>query len=322
MKRFFLPLAFCASLCVLFFSCGTNSRPQNSSHKKNSESLPPVQSAEEHILALEAKNIALEESQKKFFNYFVWLFGTIVAGTGILLALNIRQNKRKDKQILNSEQFLRYSIEGQEAERKRISQELHDSIAQNMRYVLLLAENLGDKDAAKKIIEAQNQNIESVRRLCYNLTPPSIEAGDMIQSLALLGQKIFDAPKSGFDFRVVCEPCVDFGAWNATQLMNIYRIVQEALQNIQKHAKAGEATVFFKRGQGGENVGKTLKIIITDDGCGMEPSLARQINAGVFDTAQDMRFGLRNIFERASFLGGRVECFSDLGAGTRIVVEI
>ena len=322
MKRFFLPLALYAALCVLFFSCGTNSRPKNSARDNNSESLHPVQSAEERILALEAKNRALEESQKKFFNYFVWLFGTIVAGTGILLALNIRQNKKKDKRILTSEQFLRYSIEGQEAERKRISQELHDSIAQNMRYVLLLAENLGDKDAAKKIIEAQNQNIESVRRLCYNLTPPSIEAGDMIQSLALLGQKIFDAPKSGFDFRVVCEPGVDFGAWNATQLMNIYRIVQEALQNIQKHAKAGEATVFFKRGQGGENGGKTLKIIITDDGCGMEPSLARQINAGVFDTAQDLRFGLRNIYERASFLGGRVECFSDLGAGTRIVVEI
>ena len=323
MKAFFRfhakKILLAAAICLAFFSCGTNSGERIIPTKKNTEIFPTVQSTDEYIMALEAKNRALEQSQKKFFDYFLWLFGTIVCGAAILLTLNIRQNKRKDKMLLNSEEFLRYSIEGQEAERKRISQELHDSVAQDMRYVLLLAENLSDKNAAKKIIAAQNQNIDAIRKLCYNLTPPSITGNDLIPALSLLGKKIFDSEKSGFDFRVVCEPSVDFSKWKAAQLMNIYRVVQEALQNIQKHANAKEATVFFKAEVNGE---KSLKIIITDDGVGMDPSIAEQINSGVFETAQNMRFGLRNIYERVKFLGGTVACYSSEVAGTRIVAEI
>ena len=301
-------------MSALFLSCGINS-----TDKKNSEFFPPVQSKDEHILALEAKNRALEESQKKYFNYFIWLFGSIVAGTGILVALNLRQSKLKDKMLLNSEQFLRYSIEGQEAERKRISQELHDSVAQTMRYVLLLAENLDDKEAAAKIIEAQNSGINAIRNLCYNLTPPTFGGSELLPSICLLGKKIFDTENSGFQFRAVCEPAVDFAGWNGDALMNLYRVVQEALQNIQRHAEAGEATVFFKKSGVGA---RGLKVIITDDGRGMNPSLVEQINRGVFEAAQENHFGLRNIFERVKFLGGRVEYVSDDGVGTRIVVEI
>ena len=185
-----------------------------------------------------------------------------------------------------------------------------------MRYVSLLAENLSDKEAAAKIIAVQNENIEDIRKLCYNLTPPAITANNMISSIALLGQKIFDMAHTGFEFKVVCEPSVSFSEKNNDELMNIYRIVQESLQNIQKHAKASEATVLFN-----EQNGK-LKIIITDDGAGMSEELVRQINRGFFENVESLHFGLRNIFERVKFLGGTVSCFSEEGYGTRIKVEI
>ena len=141
---------------------------------------------------LRNQNFALQDTQQKYFSFFIWLLGTIIVGGFILIYLNIREIKKKDQIIYNSEQFLKHSMEVQEAERRRISRELHDTVAQSMRYVSLLAEGLLDKDAASKIITTQNENIESIRKLCYNLTPPGISANDMASALELLGQKIFD----------------------------------------------------------------------------------------------------------------------------------
>ena len=271
----------------------------------------------QQIALLEAKNRELELSHQKIFSYFMWLTSTILAGAVILVVLNVRESRRKDRIIYNSEQLLQHSIQVQEAERRRISLELHDSVAQGLRYVSLLAENLADKEAAQKIIATQNENIGNIRRLCYNLTPPAITGSSLVPSLILLGQKIFDTGSSGFQFRVVCEPSVDFAGWSGDSLMNLYRIVQESLQNIQKHACAEEATVFFKTC--GAN---SLKVIITDDGCGMDAALVARVNSASFDDVKNLHFGLRNIFERAKLLGGKVTYVSEKDCGTRLTLEL
>lgn len=312
-KAKILPLILISIL--LTFSCSpgkvTPQKPENQKIWRNSHI-----STEQAIISLIQENAELKETQDKFFSYFLWLIATIVVGAVILVLLNVRESKQKDKIIYNSEQFLQHSILVQEAERKRISCELHDTVAQSMRYVSLLAENLSDKEMAAKIISVQNENIENIRKLCYNLTPPAITGSNMISSIALLGQKIFDTNHTDFQFKVVCEPSVNFEKKNDDELMNIYRIVQEALQNIQKHAKASETTVFFKEKDG------ILKIIITDDGCGISETLLNQINSGFFENVESMHFGLRNIFERVKFLGGKLAFFSEEGCGTRITVEI
>ena len=188
-----------------------------------------------------------------------------------------------------------------------------------MRYVSLLAEGLLDKDAASKIITTQNENIESIRKLCYNLTPPGISANDMVSALELLGQKIFDSAEQDFQFRIVVDDSADFSDFSDEQLMNIYRIVQEAFQNIKKHAKANEVTVLFKN-RSAEETG--LKIIITDDGCGMSATLVEEINSGVFKGTENSHFGVRNIFERVQLLGGNVTYRSEPDCGTQITVVI
>ena len=268
---------------------------------------------------LRNQNFALQDTQQKYFSFFIWLLATIIIGGLILIYLNIREIKKKDQIIYNSEQFLKHSMEVQEAERRRISRELHDTVAQSMRYVSLLAEGLLDKDAASKIITTQNENIESIRKLCYNLTPPGISANDMVSALELLGQKIFDSAEQDFQFRIVVDDSADFSDFSDEQLMNIYRIVQEAFQNIKKHAKANEVTVLFKN-RSAEETG--LKIIITDDGCGMSATLVEEINSGVFKGTENSHFGVRNIFERVQLLGGNVTYRSEPDCGTQITVVI
>ena len=344
MKSVFALLVLCAG----FFCCAVYTPPTKSAEAQQGKALAeaaregdaetdagedavPAGNAaaggEQLITRLETENRELEKSQQIFFNYYMWLTATMLTGAVILILLNAREGRRKDRIIYNSEQFLRHSMLVQEAERKRISLDLHDSVAQGLRYVSLLAENLSDKDAAQKIIATQNENIESIRRLCYNLTPPAITEDNLIPSLVLLGQKIFDTGSSDFQFRVACEPAVSFKRWDENALMNLYRIVQEALQNIQKHAQAGEATVFFKSRSGvksgrANNGPGSLKVIITDDGCGMDAGLVSRLNEASFEHVETLHFGLRNIFERAKLLGGRVTYSSEEGCGTRLTVEI
>lgn len=264
---------------------------------------------------LRNQNYALEDTHKTFYQYFIMYIVSFAVGAVILILLNAREIKKRDRVISESELFLRHTMEVQEAERRRISRELHDTVAQSMRYVSLLAENLSDKDAAEKIINTQNQNIEDIRKLCYNLTPPAISGSEMVGALELLGSKIFGEDEKGaVELRIVAEETVDFSVWNDEQLMHIYRIVQEAFQNIKKHAGAHEVTVLFK--------GAPFKIIITDDGCGMSEDMVTQINSGIYEKTENFHFGVRNIVERVQLLGGKVTYRSEPDCGTQITVEI
>lgn len=269
---------------------------------------------------IQTQNYVLEDTHNKFFTFFMWLLATIISGGVILIYLNAREIKKRDQIIYNSEQFLKHSMEVQEAERRRISFELHDTVAQSMRYVSFLAEGIKDKEIAQQIISNQNQNIEDIRKLCYNLTPPSISDNDMFGALETLGEKTFDIASkkadqsdNNFQLRIVIEEDVDFSKYNDEQLMNIYRIVQESFMNIKKHAKASEVTVLFKQD-------KKLKLIITDDGCGMDEGLVNAINNGSFTNIRTVHFGIRNIIERVQLLGGSLIYRSEQDCGTQIII--
>ena len=313
---------------------------RNGSELTSSERISLDNSIQKIDLAMLAylrnQNYALEDTHKTFYQYFVMYIVSFAVGAVILICLNAREIKKRDKVISESEQFLRHTMEVQEAERRRISRELHDTVAQSMRYVSLLAENLSDKEAASKIITTQNQNIEDIRKLCYNLTPPAISGQDLVSALEMLGQKIFDDEENDdFQFRIVVEETVDFSGFTDDQLMNIYRIVQEAFQNIKKHAQASEVTVLFKNDSGLSGAANipfaeqrqtakshVLKIIISDDGLGMNEEMINQINSDNFTNTQSLHFGVRNIFERVQLLGGAVTYRSEPDCGTQITVTI
>ena len=262
---------------------------------------------------IQRRNYIVEETQHRYKNFYIILIIVILATITILIILNERELKRKDNRIFQSESFLKHTMEVQETERARISRELHDTVAQSMRYISILAEKISDKELADTIISVQNNNIEDIRKMCYNLAPPSFKNMNIVDMLNVLADKIFDKEKT--QVRIVTNGIIDFSAFSDEQFINIYRVIQELFQNIRKHAQASEVTVLFRDDD-------VLKIIISDDGIGMDGKMVSDINSRNFDLHQNLHFGIQNILERLQLLDGTIEFRSTEDCGTSVFIGL
>lgn len=205
-------------------------------------------------------------------------------------------------------------IASQETERKRIAAELHDSLGQR----LVLIKNLAlflwqaqDKDQNGKLarwaeeISAETAlAIEETRQISYDLRPYQLERLGLTKALESLIRKTSSA--SGV-------PCVmDLNniddALPEHLRINFYRVVQECLNNIVKHAQASEAEIcIIRRGL------HQITLTVRDDGRGLPSDIRAEDKAG---------FGLTGMAERARLLGGELTIQSEPGWGTLITLEI
>lgn len=265
------------------------------------------------IIYIRCRNNITYTSQQRYITFYSLLVGFTIIVVSVLIILNERELKKKNIRITQSEIMLRHTMEVQEAERARISRELHDTVAQSMRYVSLMAEKIHDKELSEEIIGAQNSNIEDIRKLCYNLTPPNFSTINFLDSLNVLAGKVFGATRT--QIRIVKNGEINFSIYTEEQLINLYRIIQEIFQNTYKHANASELTVLFRKEE-------KLKIIISDDGDGMDEKLVADINAKNISFYQNLHFGLKNILERIQLLNGSIEFRSEEALGTTIVIEM
>ncbi len=260
-----------------------------------------------------------------FMQYFM-ILGIFIAVFAVgLILLTIKESKAKDKRIENSSEFLHYILESQEEERNRISRDLHDTIAQDMRYILSLMGNLTESKEKQAIIEKQKDCINAIRNICYNMAPVDIENKNLADSIKTLCEKFMKATL--IETRCTFTPEVSFAQYNSEQLLNIYRIIQEALSNIQKHANATEATVLFRNTEIETDDGsmkKRLLLIISDDGDGIEQKLLHKINTQQTTLPHKSHFGIRNIKERVNFLKGTVSfnSYPDCGTEVRILLPL
>ncbi len=260
-----------------------------------------------------------------FMQYFM-ILGIFIAVFAVgLILLTIKESKAKDKRIENSSEFLHYILESQEEERNRISRDLHDTIAQDMRYILSLMGNLTESKEKQAIIEKQKDCINAIRNICYNMAPVDIENKNLADSIKTLCEKFMKTTL--IETRCTFTPEVSFAQYNSEQLLNIYRIIQEALSNIQKHANATEATVLFRNTEIETDDGsmkKRLLLIISDDGDGIEQKLLHKINTQQTTLPHKSHFGIRNIKERVNFLKGTVSfnSYPDCGTEVRILLPL
>ncbi len=261
---------------------------------------------------IQRRNYIVEETQQRYTSFYIILIFIIVVIIIFLLVLNERELKKKDNRIFQSESVLKHTMEVQEAERSRISRDLHDTVAQSMRYVSILAEKIADKELANTIISVQNSNIEDIRKMCYNLTPPNFKNMDVSETLNILADKVFDRNET--QIRIVVNGFIDFSVYNDEQFLNVYRIIQELFQNIKKHAHASEVTVLFRKEE-------KLKIIVTDDGTGIDSKLLKDINARNDRFYQNLHFGIKNVLERVQLLNGTIEFRSIEELGTTVIME-
>ena len=203
---------------------------------------------------------------------------------------------------------LRRVVEAQELERRRLARELHDETGQALTSILLglkaLEERLdeaGSRAAAAELRELLVATLQDVRRLAVELRPSALDDFGLVAALERLAASISEQTGIEIDF----EPALTTERLPDEVETALYRIVQESLTNVVKHAKARNVSILLSRKPG------AVKAVVEDDGRGFDP--ARDTGDG---------FGLVGMRERLALLGGRLEVESSEGAGTTVAAEV
>jgi two-component system, NarL family, sensor histidine kinase DevS len=203
---------------------------------------------------------------------------------------------------------LRRVVETQELERRRLARELHDETGQALASILLGLKALDEKTddpAARASIEELRElvvaTLQDVRRLAVELRPSALDDFGLVAALERLADSF--AEQSGIS--------VDFQAAIADERLPeeaetaLYRIVQESLTNVVKHAQARRVSILLTRTNG------MVKAVVEDDGRGFDPEKTNHDGHGLV--------GMR---ERLALLGGRLEIESARDAGTTVAAEV
>jgi signal transduction histidine kinase/ligand-binding sensor domain-containing protein len=207
--------------------------------------------------------------------------------------------------------FSRQLIESQERERKRIAAELHDGLGQNLLVIKnrallglhLRAEHDRAIEQLDEISAASTDAIEEVRQIARNLHPYQLERLGLTKAVRAMINSVASAAPIHFHSEI--EP-ID-GLLDAAAEINLYRIIQESLNNIVKHSGATEAQVTIKQ------TAASLQITIRDNGRGFTPAaIARQTRG----------LGLTGIAERTRMLGGTQTIHSVPGEGTTVTIKL
>jgi signal transduction histidine kinase/ligand-binding sensor domain-containing protein len=238
--------------------------------------------------------------------WFLSLCVVSIAAAGVLF--HERRLARLKRERETQAAFSRQLIDSQETERKRIAAELHDSIGQSLtiiknRAALSLSRTSDHEGAIEQlgeISEAASYAIEEVREIAHDLRPIQLDQVGLTKAIESMLEKASD-PET---LRIAYDLDPLDGVLDKEQEINLYRIVQEAIANVIKHAGATEASVALKRRD------HAIEVVVRDNGKGFSGGEGRR------------GFGLLGITERARMLGGEPIVNSVPGRGTSISVSI
>lgn len=218
------------------------------------------------------------------------------------------------------EKILKATNKGQEEERRRIALELHDSVAQQMRYVSILAENIPDESLRTEIKSNQTECIENLRNTCYTLSSINMDKGNFPHAL----KNAIDnyQKRSGIETSLVITPDADFDSLQQITFHHLFRIIMELLANIEKHSGAGEVTVLIRGASANDKMQHGLLIFISDDGKGLDSKLLEEMNSTKISSIKNLHFGLQNIKLRLNEIGGSIKFLSEEGEGTEVEIRI
>lgn len=206
-------------------------------------------------------------------------------------------------------------IDAQEAERRRIARELHDGVNQILSSAAFrmgmiepqVPANAGDaREELGRVRSLLSRGIEEIHRISEDLRPSELDALGLVPAIRSLCREF--QRKTRLSLRFQCEPSARRLS-DAIEL-TVYRIIQEALTNIERHAGATRADVSLTWD------GHELRLLIEDNGRGVAPAPERPVNG------RKTGMGLLNMRERTAFLGGTFSIQSTEGLGTVITVRI
>ena len=255
--------------------------------------------AEQEKLNLK-KDLALKT--RNLYITFLCILSVLIAGIFLLI---LRGNKnRKERALIEQEErsqreFSQLLLQSQEDEKIRISRELHDSIGQDLILLKNKAKVLKDEELESTI----STTLNNVRRITQGLHPFVLEQFGITTALRKLIE-IVDANSSIFITEEVAE--IDH-LLSKQQELGVYRIVQEAINNILKHSDSPSASIVVKK----EN--QCVILSIKDFGKGF--------NWGE-NSKRNNSLGMKTLKERAKILNAEFKVFSELKKGTTIYLKI
>lgn len=228
---------------------------------------------------------------------------------------NITERKKVEAQLDESHKKIRdlagKLITAQEAERSRISRELHDSLNQRLAVVSIELGSLRqymahDKSVEQRLAVVQSRMLEiseSIRRMSHELHAPALEHLGLVVALRSLCVEFaeHEGIETLFNDRLVPDDIDENVA------LCIYRVAQESLQNVARHATAQHVWVNL-RGVDREE----LVLTVADDGVGFEPSMGTEANG----------MGLVSMAERVRLLGGTLSVSSAPRMGARLELRV
>ena len=191
----------------------------------------------------------------------------------------------------------------QDEERARISRELHDTVIQDMRCVLLEPEK-----AELKIAEL----MKKTRDICNCLVPPDFRFSELPDALRQLCLDF--GKRTGIDCHAEIDANIKLEFLSMEKRLQIYRIAEEALTNIEKHAEAKEVIVTMRQSN------EIIYIGIDDDGKGFNSPL--DDSGSIITSLDKSHIGIISMKERSAILGGRFKIVSAIGEGTLVCLEI
>ena len=273
------------------------------------------------------------ESQPEFV--MLKLIAFIFAAVSIILVLLIiiskivyrinQANPAKRKYTFTQKEFNQKIFAVQENERKKISRDIHDTVIQDIRVlglesdlIKLTPEDTQNNEHKKKIQQISTDCIIKLRNICYNLAPAELSGHTDDDSSKIQLVSMLNTLSTQFTIRTHIPCCVkvkddfNYPPFEHSVTENLFRVVQEALTNIEKHSYATSVSIFIKSKIKAEK--EYMIIYISDDGVGCD---TKQLNL-----KNDQHRGLRNMKERMELIGGQIDFFSKPNEGLEITLTV
>ncbi len=271
---------------------------------------------------LRADNLEIESKRKQSQNFLIGALAFILFGgiTALLLYKNTRRKQKLAEQekiletqklatVLKEQELMSIDamIEGQEKERQRIANDLHDDLGGLMATVKLHFNALKDKQTPElfdKTTHLLDEAYQKIRSIAHAKNSGVIAKQGLLKAINNMADKISSSNKISIHV-------MDYGLENRLENsleLTIFRIIQELVTNILKHADATEATIHLT------NHKESLNIMVEDNGTGFNPSQITTKNKGM---------GISSIDKRVAYLEGTMAIESDeVNKGTTIIIDI
>ena len=262
----------------------------------------------------------LVQEQNK--NRLIWIYGLgmaviILIASGFLYYRNRQQraliNDQKIDELMSDKEidFMDAQIQGQEAERKRLAEELHDRLGGMLAALKIQYGSVEEgidilepevREKYQKANELLSETTQEVRRISHDLHEGVVSDVGLVAALKDLQQTLEGQKEIEFNWYFNNMEM----RMNSEVEINVFRMILESIANILKHSKAKEVTVQLCRNKG------ELNVMIEDDGKGFDAN----------DKKKKKGLGLRNIQARAERLNGKLTIDSSPGRGTISIIDI